>query len=241
MEKNETMHPAINELKEGFDKGKLSRREFLRYATLLGMSAAAASQIIGVTWPRKLFAANIKRGGVLKVSQQIQKIDHPARYSWLMPSNSMRMVFEYMTLTDPDNVTHPYLCESWSASDDLKTWTWNVRKGIKFNNGDPFTADDCIFTINQWINKDVKSSLLGLVGSYLDPTGIEKVNDHQFKLHLKRPEIAIPEHFFQYTAQVLNHRTFEGDMKKAPHGTGPFTLDTYKEGEICVVKRRKDY
>jgi len=241
MRKDEKVHPGVRELKENLDKGMLSRREFLRYATLLGMSAAAASQMIGLTWPKKLFAADIKRGGVLKVSQQVQKIDHPARYSWLMPSNSMRMVFEYMTLTDPDNVTHPYLCESWSASDDLKTWTWNVRKGVKFNNGDPFTADDCIFTINQWINKDVKSSLLGLVGSYLDPTGIEKVNDYQFKLHLKRAEIAVPEHFFQYTAQVLNHRTFEGDMKKAPHGTGPFTLETYKEGEICVVKRRKDY
>jgi peptide/nickel transport system substrate-binding protein len=241
MKKNKTTHPAIHELKEYLDKGKLSRREFLRYATLLGMSAAAAGQMIGFTWPKKLFAANIKRGGVLKVSQQIQKIDHPARYSWLMPSNSMRMVFEYMTLTDPDNITHPYLCESWSASDDLKTWTWNVRKGVKFNNGDPFTVDDCIFTINQWINKDVKSSLLGLVGSYLNPTGIEKVNAYQFKLHLKRPEIAVPEHFFQYTAQILNHRTFEGDMKKAPHGTGPFILDTYKEGEICIVKSRQGY
>ena len=241
MEDNEKVHPAIKKLKEDLGRGKLSRREFLRYATLLGMSATVVSQMIGLTWPKKLFAANIKRGGILKVSQQIQKIDHPARYSWLMPSNSMRMVFEYMTLTDADNVTHPYLCESWSASDDLKSWTWNVRKGVKFNNGDPLTADDCIFTINQWINKDVKSSLLGLVGSYLDPTGIEKVNDHQFKLHLKRAEIAVPEHFFQYTAQVLNHRTFEGDMKKAPHGTGPFTLETYKEGEICIVKSRKDY
>jgi peptide/nickel transport system substrate-binding protein len=158
-----------------------------------------------------------------------------------MPSNSMRMIFEYMTLTGPDNITRPYLCESWSAGDDLKTWTFNVRKGIRFNNGDPFTSDDCIFTINQWLTKDVKSSLLGLVGSYLDPSGIEKIHDHQFKLHLKRPEIAVPEHFFQYTAQVLNHRTFEGDMKKRPHGTGPFVLDTYNEGEICIVKARKDY
>ena len=40
---------------------------------------------------------------------------------------------------------------------------------------------------------------------------------------------------------MLNHRTFEGDMKKAPHGTGPYVLDTYNEGEICVVKARKDY
>jgi peptide/nickel transport system substrate-binding protein len=235
------VHPAVAELKNAHDQGAVSRREFLRLATLLGVSAAAAGSMIGFSWPRRAFAANIKRGGVLKISQQVQKIDHPARYSWLMPSNSMRMIFEYMTVTGPDNITRPYLCESWSAGEDLKTWTFNVRKGIKFNNGDNFTADDCIFTINQWLNKDVKSSLLGLVGSYLDPTGVEKVNDHQFKLHLKRPEIGVPEHLFQYTAQVLNHRTFEGDMKKAPHGTGPYTLETYKEGEICVLKARKDY
>ncbi|MGD9248926.1 MAG: ABC transporter substrate-binding protein [Desulfobacteraceae bacterium] len=235
------VHPAVAELKNAHEQGAVSRREFLRLATLLGVSAAAAGSMIGFCRPRKAFAANIKRGGVLKISQQVQKIDHPARYSWLMPSNSMRMIFEYMTVTGPDNITRPYLCESWSASTDLKTWTFNVRKGIKFNNGDNFTADDCIFTINQWLNKDVKSSLLGLVGSYLDPTGVEKVNDHQFKLHLKRPEIGVPEHLFQYTAQVLNHRTFEGDMKKAPHGTGPYTLETYKEGEICVLKACKDY
>jgi peptide/nickel transport system substrate-binding protein len=240
--KNETkIHPRIYDLKDYLEKGKLTRREFLRYATLLGMSAAAASQMIGFTWPGKASAAGIKRGGVLKVSQQIQKIDHPARYSWLMPSNAMRMIFEYMTLTGPDNITRPYLCESWDASEDLKTWTFNVRKGVKFNNGDQFQSDDCIFTITQWLNKDVGSSLLGLVGSYLDASGIEKVDNHQFKLHLKRPEIAIPEHFFQYTAQVLNHRTFEGDMKKAPHGTGPYVLDTYNEGEIAIVKARKNY
>lgn len=247
------IHPLVHELKDTVERGKLTRREFIRYASLLGMSSTAASQLlilgcgeekkepVAESKPQAAAAPEIKRGGTLSVSQQIQKIDHPARYSWLMPSNSMRMIFEYMTLTDRENITHPYLCESWSASDDLKTWTFSVREGIQFNNGDPLTADDCIFTINQWLNKDVKSSLLGLVGSYLDPTGIEKVNDHQFKLNLKRPEIAIPEHFFQYTAQVLNHRTFEGDMKKAPHGTGPFVLDTYNEGEICIVKARKDY
>jgi peptide/nickel transport system substrate-binding protein len=241
MTPSEHLHPAVAELKNAYDQGAISRREFLRLVTLMGVSAAAAGSMIGFSQPRKAFAANIKRGGVLKISQQVQKIDHPARYSWLMPSNSMRMIFEYMTVTGPDNITRPYLCESWSASDDLKSWTFNLRKGVKFNNGDNFTADDCIFTINQWLNKDVKSSLLGLVGSYLDPSGIEKVNDHQFKLHLKRPEIGIPEHLFQYTAQVLNHRTFEGDMKKAPHGTGPYTLETYKEGEICIVKARRDY
>ena len=141
MQNEKKIHPRIYDLKGYLENGKITRRDFLRYATLLGMSAAAASQMIGLTWPGKASAANIKRGGVLKISQQIQKIDHPARFSWLMPSNSMRMIFEYMTLTGPDNITRPYLCESWSASKDLKTWTFNVHKGIKFNNGDMFTAD----------------------------------------------------------------------------------------------------
>ena len=241
MDKHRNNHPLIPELKKQMDQGKLSRREFIRYSALLGLSATSAGQIAGAIWPQRAAAAGIRRGGVLKVAQQIQKIDHPARYSWLMPANAMRQVFEYMTFTDENNITKPYLCESWTASDDLKTWTFNVRKGVKFNNGDPLTADDCIFTIQQWLDDAVGSSLKGLVGAYLDPSGVEKVNDHQFILHLKRPEISLPEDFYQYTAQVLNHRTFEGDMKKAPHGTGPFLLDTYKEGEICIVKARKDY
>jgi peptide/nickel transport system substrate-binding protein len=208
MKEKRRIHPAIQEMKLDVDKGKLSRRGFLRYATLLGMSAAAASQMVGLAWPKRAFAASIQRGGTLKVSSSVQKVTHPAQFSWIAGSQQLRQVAEYLTLTDGDNVTHPYLLENWQASDDLKTWTLNLRQGIKFNNGDDFVADDVVFTLNQWLNEDVGSSLLGMVGAYLDPTGIEKVNDHQVKLHLKRPEIALPEHFFHYPALVLNHKTF---------------------------------
>jgi peptide/nickel transport system substrate-binding protein len=241
MKETKPIHPIVHELKDQMDQGKVSRREFLRYATLLGMSAAAASQLAGLSWPRKVFAASIQRGGTLKVASPIQKVTHPAQFSWIAPSQQLRQVAEYLTLTDGDNITHPYLLENWEVSDDLKTWTLNLRQGVTFNNGDKFVADDVVFTLNEWLKEDVGSSLLGMVGAYLDPTGIEKVSDSQVKLHLKRPEIAIPEHFYHYPALILNHRTFEGDFIKAPHGTGPFTLDMYREGERCVVKRRSDY
>jgi peptide/nickel transport system substrate-binding protein len=158
-----------------------------------------------------------------------------------MPSNQFRQVCEYLTLTDGDNITHPFLLKSWEASEDLKTWTLNLREGIKFNNGDTFTADDVVFTFNQWLDKDVGSSLLGMLGDYLDRTQIEKVNSSKVILHLKRPEIAVPEHLFHYPAVILNHRTFEGDLVKRPHGTGPYALVDYREGERAVLKRRADY
>ena len=241
MENKKRIHPAVYELKSDVEKGKMTRREFIRYATLLGVSAAAATQMSGLTGPLKVFASPASRGGILKVSCSVQKVTHPAQFSWVAPSNQLRQVAEYLTYTDGNNVTHPYLLKDWQVSDDLKTWTLNLRKGIKFNNGDEFTSDDVVFTLNQWLNKDVGSSLLGMVGSYISPSGIEKTEPYQIKLHLNKAEIAVPEHMFHYPALVLNHKTFEGDFIKRPHGTGPYTLELYREGERCVLKRRNDY
>ncbi len=239
---SEENHSVMLELKNDLNKGKLSRREFIRYATLLGMSAAAATQMAGiVAFPTNASAASIRRGGSMRIASPVHKVTHPAQFSWIAPSNQLRQIAEFLTYTDENNVTHPYLLQNWNASNDLKTWTLNLRKGIKFNNGDTFTADDVIFTFNQWLKKEVGSSMMGMIGGYLAPTGIEKVNTYQVKLHLKRPEIAVPEHLFHYPALVLNHKTFEGDFIKAPHGTGPYTLESYVEGERCVLKSRNGY
>jgi peptide/nickel transport system substrate-binding protein len=267
------MHPAVPELQEALRKGNLSRREFLRYATLLGLSVSAASALAAcgpaatptaapaptavpptavpptkapapptaapTAVPTKA-AAGITRGGKLTCASSVKKVTHPAQFSWVTPSNQLRQVAEYLTQTDGNNITHPLLLDNWQVSDDLKTWTLNLRKGIKFNNGDEFTADDVVFTMGQWLNKDVGSSILGLM-SYLTASGIEKVDNYTVKLHLDRAQIAVPEHLFHYPALILNHKTFQGDFIKAPHGTGPYTLDTYKESERVLLKARKDY
>ncbi len=241
MKEKRTLHPAIYDLKVDMDRGKITRRDFLRYSTLLGMSAFAASQMAGLGLAKKALAATPKRGGVLKAAGQVQKITHPAQFSWVAPSNIGRQVSEYLTFTDGKNITHPYLLKNWEVSDDLKTWTLNLRQGVKWNNGDTFTSDDVIFTMNQWLNKDVGSSILGLMGEYLDLSGIEKADQYQVKLHLKQPEIAVPEHLFHYPALILNAKSFQGDFIKAPVGTGPYTLESYLPGERAVLKARKDY
>ena len=245
------MHPAVPELQESLRKGKISRREFLRFATLLGLSVSSASILANCApagAPTQAPApvateapkAAITRGGKLVVASRVQKVAHPAQFSWVSASNQLRQVAEYLTQTDKDNITHPLLLESYKPSDDLKTWTLNLRKGIKHNNGDEFNADDVVFTMGEWFKDDVGSSIKGLM-SYMDATGIEKVDDYTVNLHLNTAEIGVPEHLFHYPALMLNSRTFEGDFIKAPHGTGPYTLDTYKEGERVLIKARKDY
>jgi peptide/nickel transport system substrate-binding protein len=233
-------HPYIPELKELYQNRRITRREFLRNATLLGMSAAAAYAFVSPFSPQRAMAAIPKRGGTWKCGMALQLIDHPARLSWTQGANVVRQVAEYLSDTGPDNITRPWLCEKWVPSEDLKTWDLYLRKGVKFNNGQVMTADDVIFTMKQWLDKDIGSSMLGLLSYWGGPQNIEKVNDYHIRLHLNTPNIGVPEHLWHYPGVILP-RNFEGDFIKQPIGTGPFTLDEFAEGERAVLKARKDY
>src|SRR3546814_10955297 len=65
-----------------------------------------------------------------------QEMKDPSNFDWTQKSNQTRHIIEYLTLTGSDNVTQPYLAESWEVSDDLKTWTFNLRQGVKWSNGE---------------------------------------------------------------------------------------------------------
>ncbi|MDP2646455.1 MAG: ABC transporter substrate-binding protein [Desulfobacterales bacterium] len=235
------MNVPYFQLKDLFARGGLSRREFLWSVALLGMFSVPVSKRAGFPWPAEAFGADRKRGGIIKVATLVRKITHPARVSREESANILRQVAEGLTLTDESGLTHPYLLDGWQAGKDLKTWDLNLRQGIRFNNGDLLTADDVIFSMHQWLNKDTGSCLPGLMGSYLDRGGIEKTGPHGIRLHLTRAEIALPEHLSHDGAMILNHKTFEGDFCKAPHGTGPFTLGSYRENDRALLTRRNDY
>jgi len=59
----------------------------------------------------------------------------------------VHLVFNGLTRIDRDLTTKPDLAASWSASDDLKVWTFKLREGVKFHNGKPFSADDVVATM----------------------------------------------------------------------------------------------
>jgi peptide/nickel transport system substrate-binding protein len=234
------MHEYIPELKEQYRNGEITRRDFMRAATLLGMSAAAAGAFAGVLPTRAAYAQ--KRGGVLRIATRVQKMKDPATFDWTYMSNVARTISEYLTMTDSDNITHPHLLERWEASKDLKTWTLRLKKGIQFQMGAKrreFDAADVVWNYKRWLAKETGSSMRGLL-SYLSPEGIEEVDRHTVRLNLNIPQMGVPEHLFHYPAHILP-REWGGDFLKEPWGTGPFVLDKYVVAEQAIVKRRADY
>jgi peptide/nickel transport system substrate-binding protein len=248
-------HPAIPEAYTQLEQGRMSRREFLRLATLLGMSVGAANIVAACGTPTEEAAVapeeemapevapeepmgGIKRGGTMRVATQVPAVDHPARFSWVYDANQFRHVFEYLTETDSDNVTHPYLLESWEASADLTTWTLNLRKGIMWTNGDEFVAEHVKFNFGEWLNPDVGSSILGLWEGFLTIDGVEVVDDYTVRLNLDGPMLAVPENLFHYPAQIM-HPDFDGDCTSGKNpSTGAYTLDEYVAAErVRVVSR----
>ena len=256
------VHPYVPTLVEQVKSGKLDRREFLRTATLLGVSAASGYALLGIEDPMGRPAAAAGTGGTVRYSMRIPALENPHTYSWGYDANCCRQVCEYLTRTGVDNVTRPWLLESWDASEDLKTWTLNLRKGVKWSNGEEFVADHVIWNIKRWLDEKTGSSILGLMSSYMlktvesgekDASGnpkksrvlwsdnaIEKVDDHTVRLNCAVPQLAVPEHLFHYPALIL-HPSSNGKFGVGAIGTGAFSLVEYEVGKKVVLKRRDGY
>ncbi len=256
----EQVHVALPGLVDQLKEGKLERREFLRLSTLLGLSATAAYALAGV--PEPIAPAEAATGGTVTFSMRVAKIDNPAATDTDYCANIVRQVCDYLTRTTADNVTHPWLLERWKPSDDLKTWTLTLRKGIKWSNGDELTADHVVWNISRWLDEKTGSSILGLFSSFMmvsydtgtkDSAGkavmgsklwsdsaIQKVDDYTIQLNGKQAMLALPESLFHYPALIL-HPKENGAFGVGSIGTGAFTLTEFELQKKAVLKRRDGY
>jgi peptide/nickel transport system substrate-binding protein len=256
-------HSYIPTLLGQLNEGTISRRDFLRKATLLGLSASAAYAMGGIAEPISAARAeDMPKGGNLRIGMRCMEIKDPHSVDFTEKANVIRQVCEYLTFTDRHNITHPYLLEKWDVSDDLKTWTLHVRKDVKWRKGRALTADDVIWNLKRVCDPKVGSSMLGLLTGYLvedyetgekDDKGnpkkssrlwsdkaIEKVDDHTVRLNTSSPQIAVAEHLFHYPMFILDPEE-KGAFGAGANGTGPFEIVEYTVGKTAKYKARSDY
>ena len=251
----EKVHGLIPRLCKDLQRGRMGRRDFLRTATLLGLPAAAAYALAGritghAMLPRAAAQETPRRGGVLRISMNVMEITDPATFDWSEKGNLARHVIEPLALVGADNLTRPFLAERWEASDDLRSWTFHLRQGVVWSNGDAFGADDVIANFERWLDPAVGSSNYGRFALLRGPNdgdgmvdnAVEKIDDHTVRFNLREPMLALPESMGDYPA-LIAHRGFTaggGNFVENPIGTGPFRMERLMVGEEAVYTRRDE-
>ena len=188
-------------------------------------------------------AQEVQRGGVLRFEYDwIPYVKDPAA-DGVGTGNVAKNIAETLTWGYDQYQPHGLLCEKWEASPDGKEWTLYLRKGVTFNNGKPFTADDVVWNFLHWLDPATGSSMRDRL-SMLSPEGVEKVDDYTVKLHLDRPFYGIPWVLSAYPAMIAPEGGWKDFYSGNPEdaiGTGPFLLKEFIPNERMVLVRRDDY
>ncbi|MBD1205689.1 MAG: ABC transporter substrate-binding protein [Rhodobacteraceae bacterium] len=240
----ETRKRLFDTLVNSVREGRIDRREFLALSSVLGLGAAVGLSSL----PSPALALAPKRGGVLRVGQQVLAINDPRVYDWPQKANVARQFCEPLVRWQPDGSFTPSLLESWEVSDDARIYTLKVRQNATWTNGDAFTADDVIFNIRRMADATVEGNSMAarLValrnGDELTAAedAVVKVDDFTVQLNLRNPDITLIPSFGDYPALCV-HPSFPdgGDLATAPIGTGAFELVSFEVGVRAVVKRRE--
>jgi peptide/nickel transport system substrate-binding protein len=145
-------------------------------------------------------------------------------------------VFETLTKINPDGSVTPLLAESWEVSPDLTTYTFKLRKGVKFHNGEPFNAQAVKFSFDRAgsdksVNKD-KRTFAALT--------TRAVDEHTVVILTKEIDPDFPFLLGQATAVIVEPKSADTNATK-PVGTGPYKLENWVKGSSITLSKWDAY
>jgi peptide/nickel transport system substrate-binding protein len=233
--RNEIQNHVIDQ----YADGKISRREFVRRGTVVGMSLPLVSFLAsacgggggGEAGPTGTgVEGKPKSGGTLRAgtTPPATKLN-PLLVQDQGGLSVLSQSGEYLAFSDSKLKLRPVLAESWEPNEDASVWTFKIRQGVNFQDGTPMAAKDVVGTFDRLSDPETGGNALSALGGVIEPGSAKAVDDATVEFTLKAPNGNFPYLVSSdnYNAIILPADFDPDSWEKSFMGTGPWKLNKY--------------
>lgn len=226
--------------------GRVDRREFIRFGSVLGLGLPLLRSLgsaAGLGFASGALASAVTPGGTIRAA--VSMPDGVVDPITANDSASYQVYFqtaEFLCVSQPDLILKPVLAESWSPNGNGMVWTFKLRRGVKFHNGQEMTADDVVATFDRLSDPEGSSNALSVFRGLLTKGGTRKIDDYTVAFHLETPNGNFP-----YAVSIDNYNAIilpakmEENYEKTFMGTGPFRIESFRPRVGATLVRNPDY
>ena len=256
-------HKRLGQLREGqgeianhiideFAAGRLSRRDFVRRGTVVGISVPLLGSILAACGSSGSSSSPsggsssaagapgaVIKAGIVTPTGAI----NPVTVADQGGLDMLGQTGEYLCLSTQTLTLKPVLATSWTPNSKADVWTFKIRQNVKFHNGQALTADDVVYTYQLHTNPKGEANALSAFGGVLLPAGVKKVDNFTVEFHLSAPNGNFPylTSSDNYNMIILPKGYDPAKWQSTFLGTGPFKLGSYTPKSGATFTRNESY
>jgi peptide/nickel transport system substrate-binding protein len=241
-----------NHIIDEFAAGRLSRRDFVRRGTVVGISVPLLGSILAACGSSG--SSSSPSGGSSSAAGQPGAVIkagivtptaaiNPVTVADQGGLDMLGQTGEYLCLSTQTLTLKPVLATSWTPNSKADVWTFKIRSGVKFHNGQALTADDVVYTYQLHTNPKGGANALSAFGGVLTPAGVKKVDDFTVEFHLSAPNGNFPylTSSDNYNMIILPKGYDPAKWESTFLGTGPFKFGSYTPKSGATFTRNESY
>jgi len=241
-----------NHIIDEFAAGRLSRRDFVRRGTVVGISVPLLGSILAACGSSGTSSSPsggsssaagapgaVIKAGIVTPTGAI----NPVTVADQGGLDMLGQTGEYLCLSTQTLTLKPVLATSWTPNSKSDVWTFKIRQNVKFHNGQALTADDVVYTYQLHTNPKGEANALSAFGGVLTPAGVKKVDDFTVEFHLSAPNGNFPylTSSDNYNMIILPKGYDPAKWQSTFLGTGPFKLGSYTPKSGATFTRNESY
>jgi peptide/nickel transport system substrate-binding protein len=202
---------------------------------LVWIAASLAAATIAA--PVAALAQPKKDTAVLAMTLEPPGLDPTAGAASAIAEITLYNIYETLTKITSDSRTVPLLAQSWTVSPDLKTWTFRLKQGVSFHNGEPFNAAAVKYSFERAADKASTNKDKAV---YANIASIDTPDAATVVLNLKNGNPDLLFQLGQATAVIVEPKSVAGNATQ-PVGTGPYRLEAWNKGSSVTLARWDGY